>query len=427
MIGPIPAGGRATATFRTTFDEPGSRLLTVRLGPADDPLPADDELSRPVDVVAALPALLVDGDRKPGPLGGEVDFLRVALTPRGDDAPTVRATVVDAASFTPEMCRGPRVIVLANVTSLDPAAASAVAEFIAAGGGVLFAPGDRTDPAAFVDAAWLPAALGPMKGDAARRAAVAHPAPRTFLGPALAALGGGDAPALAEADVFAYRTLEPREGATVVARLDDGAPWIVERPYGRGRAAMIASGLDAEAGTLPVNPDFVPLMHELVLNLGAGSTSSAGVRPGESLVFDLPGAVVPPGGALTLLTPDGSTVEAPAVRSGDTTRVRLPEAAESGVYRLTKPNPPGGYAYALVEADPRESDPARLDPAEAAVLASDWPLAFEPDPAALPGRMAGPDSAPRREVWRWLIFAALGGLCVEVWMTRRMARKRGLG
>ncbi len=116
----------------------------------------------------------------------------------------------------------------------------------------------------------------------------------------------------------------------------------------------------------------------------------------------------------------------PASRSGESTRVRYAETAEPGVYRLTKPNPPGGYAYALVASDPREAEPARLDPAEAARLSEGWPLAFEPDPAALPARIASGDASPRREVWRWLIFAALGGLCVEVWMTRRMARTRGL-
>ena len=90
-------------------------------------------------------------------------------------------------------------------------------------------------------------------------------------------LGAGDAPALAEADLFAYRVLAPREGSSVLARLDTGDPWIVERPHGKGRVLLLASALDAEAGTLPVNPDFVPFAHELILHLGAGRD----VRPGR--------------------------------------------------------------------------------------------------------------------------------------------------
>lgn len=426
MTGPIPAGGRASATFRVALDDPGSHLLTARLAPADDPMPSDDEASRPVEVGPAVPTLLVDGEPSRDPLGGEVDFLRIALSPTGDDAPTVKASVTDARGFTPESLKGQRAVVLANVDRLSPATATALDEFVANGGGLLIAPGDRTAAKFADDAPWLPATIGETRGSAPKREAVAHPAPRTFHGPALSPLGQGEAPALAEADLFAYRVLTPREGASVIARLDTGEPWIVERPHGKGRVLVMASALDAEAGTLPVNPDFVPLVHELILGLGAGPPSGNVVRPGEPIVFDLPGVTVAPGTTLPLLTPDGATVRVPTSRSGESSRVRYAETSEPGVYRLTKPNPPGGSAYALVAPDSREADPARLAPAEAARLSEGWPLAFEPDPAALPDRIASGDASPRREVWRWLIFAALAGLCVEVWMTRRMARTRGL-
>jgi hypothetical protein len=373
-----------------------------------------------------MPALLVDGEPGREPLGGETDFLRIALAPRGDDASTIKTTVIDSKAITPDAFKGQRVIVLANVDQMAPALLAAIEEFVSSGGGLLIAPGDRTDANFAADAAWLPATLGATKGDVTKRQAVAHPAPRTFSGPALGPLGQGESPALAEADLFAYRVLDPREGSTVLARLDTGDPWVVERPHGRGRVILLASALDAEAGTLPVNPDFVPLAHELILHLGAGSTASPSVRPGEPIVFDLPGVVVASGTTLPLLTPDGTTIRLPAVRSDNSTRVRVADTSMAGVYRLTRPNPPGGSAYALVTSDPREADPTPLEPAEASKLAEGWPLAFEPDPAALPARIANGDASPRREVWRWLIFAALGGLCLEVWMTRRMAVARGL-
>jgi len=426
VVGPIPAGGRASVAFRLATEEPGSHLLTARLAPADDPTPADDEASRPVEVTPALPALLVDGEPGTEPLAGETDFLRAALAPTGDDAPQVRATVVAADRLTPEALRGQRVVVLANVDRLSPAMAAAIDGFVAAGGGLLVAPGDRSGLGAGDEAGWLPAALGEIRGDPSRRAAVAHPAPSTFAGAALGPLGQGEAPPLAGADLFAYRVLVPRAGASVLARLDSGDPWIVERPHGRGRAIVVASALDAEAGTLPVNPDFVPLMHELILRLGAGPPSPAGVRPGTPIEFELAGVSVPAGTTLPLLTPDGTTVRVPAVGSGESTRVRYAETADPGVYRLSKPNPPGGYAYALVESDPAEGDAAPLDPAEAEALAQGWPLAFESDPARLAARIVSADLAPRREVWRVLVLAALGGLCLEVWMTRRMARAGGL-
>ncbi len=426
VVGPIPPGGQSSVTFRVTLDEPGGHLLTARLAPADDPMPSDDEASRPVDVAAALPALLVDGEPGLEPLSGETDFLRAALAPTGDDSPQVKATVVSAKGFTSESIKGQKVVVLANVDQLTPEMASTLDAFVSSGGGLLIAPGDRTEAKFAGEAAWLPATLGATKGDPAKRQTVAHPAPRTFTGPVVGPLGQGDTPALVEADFFSYHMLSPRDKASVIARLDTGDPWIVERPHGRGRVVMIASALDAEAGTLPVNPDFVPLMHELILHLGAGTSASPSVRPGEPITFDLAGVKVPAETTLSLLIPDGTTIRVPTIQSGESTRVKHADTSEPGVYRLTRPNPPGGFAYALVSSDPREGDPTPLEPAEAAKLSEGWPLAFESDPAKLPTLIAKGGGSPRHEVWRGLIFAALGGLCLEVWMTRRMARTRGL-
>ena len=89
--------------------------------------------------------------------------------------------------------------------------------------------------------------------------------------------GLGDNPPLAEADFFAYRMLAPLPGASVSARLDTGDPWIIERNSGRGRVLVLATPVDAEAGTLPANPDFVPWTHEWVFHLAGdrgGSPSS---------------------------------------------------------------------------------------------------------------------------------------------------------
>jgi hypothetical protein len=97
-----------------------------------------------------------------------------------------------------------------------------------------------------------------------------------------------------------------------------------------------------------------------------------------------------------------------------------------GTYRLSLPDPPGGFAYASVIGDGREWDLAALEPAEAAQLASGWPLAFETDPAHLDSRLFAAERGGRREVWRGLVLAALAGLCLEVYLTRRLCRCQGL-
>lgn len=434
VVGPVPPGGSTPLTFRAAIAEPGSHALAVRLAPTDDdPLPSNDESARPVEVVPALPVLLIDGEPGREPLSGETDFLRAALVPTGDDTPQVAATVVPLADFTPEALRGRKAVVLANAERLTAPQASALAAFVAQGGGLLVAPGDRTDPDSANDQAfrsgqgWLPARLGPWRGDPSARQAVAHPAPPTFNGPSLAPFAAGEAPPLADADLFAYCVLEPATTAppaAVLARLDTGDPWLVERPYRQGRVMLAAGPLDAEGGTLPVNPDFVPLMHELVYHLADPAAAGATVRPGEPLTVPLEGGPDPSVATVPVVTPSGETRTAAVRREGQPApRAVLEATDEPGLYRFTLPS--GEPRYAAVTPDPREADPSRLSPADRARLADGWPLAFERDPARLAARLSAPRTGPR-PLWRGLVLAALAGLCLEVLLTRRMARTRGL-
>jgi hypothetical protein len=360
-VGPIPAGGRGPLSFRTTLQAAGAHVLAVRLVGGDDSLPGDDEASARVAVTPVLPVLLVDGQPGLEPLSGATDFLRAALAPAGDDTPLVRATIVPLARLDSAALRGVGVVVLAGVDRLAPEQTAAVGRFLEAGGGLLIAPGDQTDVAFFNNLGWMPARLGARKGDPRPRRPVAHPAPATFNGPVLSPFGQGDAPPLAEADLFAYHVLSPvaGAGASVPARLDTGDPWAVEQPQGRGRVLVLAAGLDARSGTLPVNPDFVPLIHEWVFHLAS-----------------------PPG-------------------SGD-------EDA---------PEP---------DRD-RESDPAPLEPGEAARLSAGWPLTFETDPARLESHLFAAERGGRQELWRGLVLAALAGLCLEIYLTRRLLRSQQLG
>jgi len=432
VVGPIPAGGKAPLSFKASIAAPGSHALAVRLAGGDDALPGDDEAACAVEVTAALPVLLVDGEPGAEPLSSETDFLRAALAPAGAETLQAQARVVRADAFAADDLKGRRVAVLANVERLDPGQAAAIAHFLDEGGGVLVAPGDKTD-SDFANTAlyqggsgWLPAKLGAAKGDAARRQAVAHPAPRTFTGPALAPFGRGDDPALGGADLFAYRLLVPAKGASVTARLDTGDPWIVERPYRKGRVAVLAGPIDAEGGTLPVNPDFVPWAHELIFRLADADSGARSVRPGEPIVLDLAPAPPPTVTSLAVTPPDGSKARAEVTRIDGKAQARFDATGEPGLYRIRLPDPPGGSAYATVAADGRESDLRPLEPAEAKALAEGWPLTFEAEPGRLAGRLFAADRGGRNEVWRLLVLAALGGLCMEVWLTRRLVMSRGI-
>ncbi len=325
-----------------------------------------------------------------------------------------------------------RVIVLANVDRLGPDQTAAIVHLLDSGGGVLVAPGDKVD-AAFANGSlyqdgngWLPAKLGALRGDPDRRLTVAHPAPRTFIGPALAPLGKGENPPLAGADLFAYSVLEPAKESSVIARLDTGDPWIVERVYRRGRVAILAGPVDAEGGTLPVNPDFVPWAHELIFHLADADSGARNVRPGEPIVIAL--EPIPKADVTTLkvMTPGGLKADATVTRRDGAVTARFDDTIEPGLYQVVLPSPPGGSAFATVAADARESDLRLLETAETTALARDWPLIFEADPDRLTGRLFAAGRGGRHEIWRYLVLATLAGLCVEIWLTRQLVKSRGI-
>ncbi len=419
-VGPIPAGGRTPLHFRTSLSQPGSHLLAVRLLGSDG-LAADDVSALPVQVTGAIPVLLVNGEPGAEPFSGETDFLRAALAPSDDETPQFRVRVIKSDALDARSLEGVKVAVLANMERMSAEQSAALGDFVEAGGGILVAPGDRTDATSFNDAGWMPARLGSWKGNAGEGKAAAHPAPRTFSGPLLAAFGRGDAPALAEANFFAFAALEPSPGSAVLGRLDTGGPWLVERSQGRGRILALATSIDAEGGTLPVNPDFVPLAHELIFHLSGGGDPLL-VRPGEPLIFPLEAAPPAELTALEAETPGGEKAKAELLRGGGLVRARIDDTTESGVYRLILPVPPGGVMYGAVARDARESDMTPLDRAEAAKLAEGWPLQYVTEAKEGELGLFGMEAGTRHEVWRYLILAVLGGLCLEIYLTRRLVR-----
>ena len=161
----------------------GSHLVTLKLDP--DTLPADDRQDVALDVLPAVPVLIVDGEGRPDARSPGSDFLRDALAPARDPAPAFRVRTVRIDQFAPAAPAqdvagpgtAPRVLVLANVAGLTPEQDRAVERFLSDGGGVLVALGDRCIPAAWGrdPRGWLP--VRPTEVAAAPADATAAPRP----------------------------------------------------------------------------------------------------------------------------------------------------------------------------------------------------------------------------------------------------------
>jgi hypothetical protein len=429
-VGPIPPGGKTTVSFQAAPDAPGGHLLTVRLTQADDPLPANDEFSRPFEVAEGVPVVLVDGEPGLTGLEGETGFARAALMPAGDSTPAVRATVIPLDQLDREALGDARVVMLANVERLTEPQEAVIAGLLARGGGVLVAPGDRTDldadnPArAEAGAEWLPARARTPRSD--DDTAVEHPAPASFAGSWMARFAEPESAPLPRARFHRHLRLEPLAGASVLAQFGSGDPWIVERGAGRGRVILLAAPLDAEWSTLPVNPDFVPWLHSLVLRLADSAAAAGPLRPGEPIRLDLPTGVPPTVTTASVRTPDGRNMTSRITHHAGSVQLRFESTDEPGIYQVERPTADGSadYTYVSIEQDPRESEPERLEVQEAARLSEGWPLEFLDDRDDAAGRLLARGRGGPKPAWRWLLGLALAGLCLEVAATRALARRR---
>ena len=56
----------------------------------------------------------------------------------------------------------------------------------------------------------------------------------------------------------------PDAQGEVVLALEDGTPYLLTRPVDRGRVALLTGTLDRDWNDLPIRPDFVPLLEQVL-------------------------------------------------------------------------------------------------------------------------------------------------------------------
>lgn len=224
----------------------------------------------------------------------------------------LQATSGGALADSAEKLASVAAVALLSTHGLDRRAGDTLRSFVERGGGLLLAAGDDIEPG------MLTSLLGDMapaaaatRGGSTSPVTLApidarHPIVRPF-GALRANLG----------QVRFRRTLAIDDGGwQAIARFSDGAAALVERRAGRGRVMFFASDLDNSWNDFPLQPTFVPFLHE----------------------------------TMRYLTNDRREASAFVVGDAPAGVPRRPGVATIG-------NPPRRVA---INADPRESDPGRL-------------------------------------------------------------------
>jgi hypothetical protein len=415
----VPARGAKQVAFTSIPVPSGATRGAVRVTP--DSLAEDDQLAFTIAPDEAVPVLLVE---PASPREHQSLFLEQALAI--GDRPSFRVDVKTVSALTPRDFTGRALVVLDEVAPPSGAVGAALRATVNAGSGLLVVPGEGRAEAWPVD--WrtmLPAQIGRVvdrtsdAGGTLSAIDYASPVFELFNAPR-----SGD---FSTARFYRYRALAPQPKAAVLARFDDNSPALVEQPVGEGKVLVWASSVDAYWTNLPLQPVFLPFVHQLGKFAGRYADPRPWFTAGEVLDLSRHGELTAPflGGRgtdstteLVLQSPSGVRTRVTAAGANHLLTLR-----EQGFYELRGRDTPVGSGRPIaVNVDPAEADLSHLDPQEmvAAVTAVNG--------QRLPGSdlsLATPEEQERRQrIWWYLLLGALFLMAGETAVSNRLSAKR---
>ena len=406
----LPANGSVTVDFAavtlTDVRMPGA----VRV--AADTLPADDVFYFVISPGQVVTVLVIGSERATP----EADlYLTEALGIGSSPAFDVRTTTLGA--FEAGDLDDRQVVVLNDAGPPSGEAGRALADWVAGGGGLLVAAGERgTWPADGPDL--LPGAVGSPADRVGRGGALGfvdytHPVFEVFAAPR-----SGD---VTTARFFRYRPVEPHAEAVTLARFDDGGPALVERRVGRGRVLLWASSLDSFWSDLAKKPVYLPFVHRLAEYLADYSPPSPWFPAGQVLNLAEQEVTLGTGGLVAaefvVMSPSGQRIPASAgARAG------FIDLVEQGLYEVHDARAAAPRPLTLaVNVDLAESDLTAADPEELASTVTG--RAGQGRGASAPVREIGATDLERRQsVWWYLLVAAFLLLVGETVVSNRLSR-----
>ena len=308
---------------------------------------------------------------------------------------------------------GRRIIVLNDVPVAQAALAERIGRFVTDGGGLLFVGGER---GAWPDrcgrsapgCVWRDDRWGWRPGRGARR---------DRLQPShLRAVQGASQRRLLRARFFRYRALTPAEGATVLARFDDGNVALAERKIDKGRVVVWTSTLDTFWNDLTIKPVFLPFMHRVARHLTAFVETPPWRTVGQVVEPEAVRTAGPHGGGARRGDAVGSASSAGAKRSREVVELPSRVSTKSARRAPTPQRPPAIAA----NVDVAESDLTPIDPQELVAA-----IAGRAGTTAAGGAdvtLTAAQAERRQSLWWYLLFAGVLLLGIENVIGNRLSR-----
>jgi hypothetical protein len=379
----LDAGASAEQTMQFLLEEPGSSLCAVSL--VDYPITFDNDYRFVVAPRATLQVVEVGRQRD-----------RTPLAMVFDEDPQYQYLCMDPARMDLSALANAQLIVVDACSDLNETMRQALLEHAAEGASVAFFHDDGRS----VD----------TNAVSVDQLAVRH----AFFNDLIL-----DMPQHADLPkVKRHVRLNPGTGTTVLARLENGDPFLTEQTVGRGRVYEVATLLDPAWSSLSDNALFVPMMLKMALLGGGVGKLSYTLGLDQALLFgDLEGTG---NKVVKVLSEDGSfeTMPAHEVRNNRLCVFFQDALPEAGYYDLMVND---SLCHRLAWNDSRKESELSFTEGKAleqAFEAAGLPVKAVLEPEAFDQHDLVEAMARKSSSWRWFVLLALLALAGEVAVLR---------
>ncbi len=260
--------------FTSNFDSEGTYVGEVRV--SGDEFADDNSYFFTVDVLPKIRVLLVNGEASDNWFDDEGHWFGLAVG--GPATSPFELQHIESTELSAAALRQSDVAVLLNVGDLNNSQAQAITDYVAEGGSLLLAPGDRVEAELFNRqfADITPAQLQ-NQGQLGREDYLViadydrrHPILRPLEGDWTARFEG-------------HWSLLPVADADVLMQFDNTEAALVERAFGEGRVMLFASSLDLEWNNLALQGLYLPFVHETLRHLVQTEVRQRAYQVGDNI------------------------------------------------------------------------------------------------------------------------------------------------
>ena len=411
-------GATRVVAMTHAFNEAGPHRLLVAVE-GTDALAVDNTRRIALAIADRIPVLLVKQAAADIPFQDANFYLVRALDPSGEGADfpgAIRPVETTPENLDPATFGRWDAVFLNDVGTLAPATARALADYVASGRTLVVFCGPHVVPAEynrlFIDGipqrgGLLPARLKERVGSAVLKTDSQKVVQVQGRSPYLEDL-------VESADiyqgvlVYEYVRTDVAAADSVLARLSNGDPFLLEKPFGGGSVLLFTTGATTEWTNFPVRNLFLPLMLRIVHLAARGQTERRNILAGQPFETNLYPDVKE---AVTV------EVTGPLGPAGETVtenRETLP-GASSNLLRFDKTWNLGYYAYSLPQRgdvrgvfstnpDGAESDLAEISDER---LAADLGARETHVAASFDDLVSRFQETARRELWQYFLILCL--------------------